>query len=287
MSQPLLEVENLAVDFRLHGQGVVRAVDGVSFQVPRGGTVALVGESGSGKSVIAQSVMRILPPPASIASGHVWLHGENGERLDTAMLDADGERMRSIRGARISMIFQEPMTPLSPLHTIGDQIGEAVLLHRRTSRAEAREQARQMLGSLTATLINSVYSPQEVLDWAWRLPFLIGGVFGLCAVYLRRMLHETPVFAELQQRKSLADELPLKTVLREHRGSVVLSMLLTWVLSAAIVVVILMTPTLLQIDGSRQMLVQASNENSFQVVFCRPTGLLNEKITTMAIGRNR
>ena len=103
-----------------------------------------------------------------------------------------------------------------------------------------------LLGSLTATLINSIYSPQEVLDWAWRLPFLIGGVFGLCAVYLRRMLHETPVFAELQQRKSLADELPLKTVLREHRGSVVLSMLLTWVLSAAIVVVILMTPTLLQ-----------------------------------------
>ncbi|SDU38085.1 Major Facilitator Superfamily protein [Pseudomonas pohangensis] len=103
-----------------------------------------------------------------------------------------------------------------------------------------------LLGSLTATLINSVYTPDEVLDWAWRLPFLIGGVFGLCAVYLRRMLSETPVFAELQQRKSLAAELPLKTVLREHRGSVVLSMLLTWVLSAAIVVVILMTPTLLQ-----------------------------------------
>ena len=103
-----------------------------------------------------------------------------------------------------------------------------------------------LLGSLTATLINSLYSPAEVLDWAWRLPFLFGGVFGLCAVYLRRMLHETPVFAELQQRKSLAAELPLKTVLREHRGSIVLSMLLTWVLSAAIVVVILMTPTLLQ-----------------------------------------
>ena len=103
-----------------------------------------------------------------------------------------------------------------------------------------------LLGSLTATLINSVFTPAEVLDWAWRLPFLLGGVFGLCAVYLRRMLHETPVFTELQQRKSLADELPLKTVLREHRGSIVLSMLLTWVLSAAIVVVILMTPTLLQ-----------------------------------------
>ncbi|MDH4655941.1 MFS transporter [Pseudomonas sp. JS3066] len=103
-----------------------------------------------------------------------------------------------------------------------------------------------LLGSLMATLINSIYTPAEVLDWAWRLPFLVGGVFGLFAMYLRRWLHETPVFAEMQQRKALAAEVPLKTVLREHRGAVVLSMLLTWVLSAAIVVVILMTPTLLQ-----------------------------------------
>ena len=145
MSAPLLEVEGLVVDFRLHRQGVVRAVDGVSFTVPRGGTVALVGESGSGKSVIAQSVMRILPAPASITAGHAWLHGNGAERIDTAALDADGATMRSIRGARISMIFQEPMTSLSPLHTIGDQIGEAVLLHREASRAEAREQASEML----------------------------------------------------------------------------------------------------------------------------------------------
>ncbi|GLZ89510.1 MFS transporter [Metapseudomonas resinovorans] len=103
-----------------------------------------------------------------------------------------------------------------------------------------------LLGSLMATLINSIYTPAEVLDWAWRLPFLVGGVFGLFAMYLRRWLHETPVFAEMQQRKALAAEVPLKTVLREHRGAVVLSMLLTWVLSAGIVVVILMTPTLLQ-----------------------------------------
>ncbi|AYF89414.1 MFS transporter [Pseudomonas sp. DY-1] len=103
-----------------------------------------------------------------------------------------------------------------------------------------------LLGSLMATLINSIYTPAEVLDWAWRLPFLVGGVFGLFAMYLRRWLHETPVFAKMQQRKALAAEVPLKTVLREHRGAVVLSMLLTWVLSAAIVVVILMTPTLLQ-----------------------------------------
>lgn len=103
-----------------------------------------------------------------------------------------------------------------------------------------------LLGSLMATLINSIYTPAEVQDWAWRIPFLVGGVFGLFSVYLRRWLHETPVFAELQQRKALAEEVPLKAVLREHRGAIAISMLLTWVLSAGIVVVILMTPTVLQ-----------------------------------------
>jgi MFS family permease len=103
-----------------------------------------------------------------------------------------------------------------------------------------------LLGSLMATAINTVFTPTEVLAYGWRLPFLLGGCFGLGAVYLRRWLHETPVFIELQQRRALAAEVPLKTVLRAHRGAVVLSMLLTWMLSAAIVVVILMTPTLLQ-----------------------------------------
>nr|WP_315213438.1 MFS transporter [uncultured Duganella sp.] len=103
-----------------------------------------------------------------------------------------------------------------------------------------------LLGSLVATGINSVFTPAEVLDYGWRLPFVLGGVFGLGAMYLRRWLHETPVFVELQQRKALAAEMPLKAVLREHRRAVALSMLLTWMLSAAIVVVILMTPALLQ-----------------------------------------
>jgi MFS family permease len=103
-----------------------------------------------------------------------------------------------------------------------------------------------LLGSLMATLINSLYSAEEISAWAWRVPFIIGGVFGLFSVYLRRWLHETPVFAELQQRKALAEELPLKTVLRGHRRAVAISMLLTWVLSAGIVVVILMTPSVLQ-----------------------------------------
>ena len=100
-----------------------------------------------------------------------------------------------------------------------------------------------LLGSLVATAINTIYLPTEVIDFAWRIPFLLGGVFGLASVYLRRWLHETPVFAELQQRKALAEEVPLKAVLRDHRAAVVVSMLLTWVLSAGIIVVILMTPT--------------------------------------------
>ena len=103
-----------------------------------------------------------------------------------------------------------------------------------------------LLGSLVATLINTLYTPEEVADYAWRIPFLLGGVFGFFAVYLRRWLHETPVFAEMQARKALAEELPLRAVLRDHRGAIILSMLLTWLLSAGIVVIILMTPALLQ-----------------------------------------
>jgi len=103
-----------------------------------------------------------------------------------------------------------------------------------------------LLGSLMATGIHGWFTAEQVQSFGWRIPFLLGGIFGLGAMYLRRWLHETPVFTELQQRKALAAELPLKAVLREHRRAVVLSMLLTWMLSAAIVVIILMTPALLQ-----------------------------------------
>ncbi|MFM1649307.1 MFS transporter [Aeromonas salmonicida] len=103
-----------------------------------------------------------------------------------------------------------------------------------------------LLGSLIATAVNKNLTPAEVSEWGWRAPFLLGGIFGIVAMYLRRWLHETPVFAEMQANKALAEELPLKTVLRSHKGSVVISMLLTWLLSAGIVVVILMTPTYLQ-----------------------------------------
>ena len=103
-----------------------------------------------------------------------------------------------------------------------------------------------LLGSLVARAINAAFDEAEVLAWAWRLPFIAGGVFGLLAMFLRRKLHETPVFAEMRERKSLAAELPLKAVVRDHAGAVLLSMLLTWLLTAAVVVTLLMMPTLLQ-----------------------------------------
>jgi MFS family permease len=103
-----------------------------------------------------------------------------------------------------------------------------------------------LLGSLVATAVNRSYSPAELLSEGWRVPFIIGGIFGFVSVWLRQYLHETPVFKELQARAALADELPLKQVIRAHRPAIVLTMLLTWLLSAAIVVMILMTPTLLQ-----------------------------------------
>lgn len=103
-----------------------------------------------------------------------------------------------------------------------------------------------LLGSLVATAVHKAYTPAELLSEGWRVPFILGGLFGLLSVWLRQWLQETPVFKEMQARQMLACELPLKTVIREHRAAVILTMLMTWLLSAAIVVMILMTPVLVQ-----------------------------------------
>lgn len=103
-----------------------------------------------------------------------------------------------------------------------------------------------LLGSSIATVINTVFTPEAIADGAWRIPFFIGGIFGLLSVWMRRWLQETPIFAEMKASRALAPELPLKTVLRDHLRGVIISMLLTWILSAAIVVTTLMTSTLLQ-----------------------------------------
>jgi oligopeptide/dipeptide ABC transporter ATP-binding protein len=137
MGAPLLEVQGLRTSIYLE-EGVVRAVNGVSFAVDRGQAMAIVGESGSGKTVLAQSILRILPNRARIEGGRILFSPDGATPVDLATLPADGRRMRAIRGGAITMIFQEPMTALSPVHTIGDQIGEVVRLHRHLGRAEAR-----------------------------------------------------------------------------------------------------------------------------------------------------
>jgi peptide/nickel transport system ATP-binding protein len=126
----LLRVENLTVDFGVH-EGTLRAVDHVSFSLPPGGTLALVGESGAGKSVCSQAIMGLLPRTATISSGSILFDDTRVKAgpIDIARLDRAGPQMRTIRGGAISIIFQEPMTSLSALHTVGDQIGEAVELH--------------------------------------------------------------------------------------------------------------------------------------------------------------
>jgi len=147
----LLTVRDLKVSIAVDA-GVIKAVDGVSFRVPEGGTVALVGESGSGKSVVAQSIMGILPRIARIDSGEIIFRDPRlppaaaGTELDLSRLNPAGRKMRHIRGGRISIIFQEPMTALSPLHTIGDQVGEALALHRgELGKKERRKVVLDML----------------------------------------------------------------------------------------------------------------------------------------------
>jgi peptide/nickel transport system ATP-binding protein len=142
----LLTIRDLAVSFETDA-GPVDAVRGASLRVPRHGTVALVGESGSGKSVLAQSIMGILPVNAKIRRGEILFAdpAKDGTVVDIAQMPRDSRAMRQIRGGRISIIFQEPMTSLSPVHTIGDQIGEALHLHRDVTRNEGEKLTAEML----------------------------------------------------------------------------------------------------------------------------------------------
>ncbi len=142
----LLAVRDLRVYLEVDA-GTIKAVDGVSFRIREAGSVALVGESGSGKSIVAQAIMGILPRIARIESGEILLADpkQPGSVVDISRLEPDGGAMRALRGGRISIIFQEPMTALSPLHTIGNQIGEALGLHRDLGKAERREAVIEML----------------------------------------------------------------------------------------------------------------------------------------------
>src|SRR5687768_9858504 len=142
---PLIEIRDLGTQF-ITDDGVVNAVDGVSFTIPRGKTVGLVGESGCGKSITGLSILQLVPPPGRVNAGHVYYHREGaGSPLDLVDMSPRGDDIRAIRGNEIAMIFQEPMTSLNPVYTIGEQIAEAVRLHQGLSRPRARQRAIEML----------------------------------------------------------------------------------------------------------------------------------------------
>jgi len=146
-TKPLLSVRNLRTSF-FQDEGTTKAVDGASFDVFPGKTLGIVGESGCGKSVTAQSILRIVDQPGRIVGGEIVLTRADGTQVDLVKLKADGREMRAIRGGDIGLVFQEPMTSFSPVHTVGAQIVEAVLLHNAVDRKEARRRGIEALRSV-------------------------------------------------------------------------------------------------------------------------------------------
>ena len=149
MTQPLLDIRDLKTYFHTD-DGVVRAVDGVSLSIAPEKTLGLVGESGCGKSITAFSTMRLIPsPPGKIEHGQILFHKDpESDPIDLTQLNPKGTQMRDIRGNDIAMIFQEPMTSLSPVHTVGNQIAEAIMLHQNADNKEARERAIDALNKV-------------------------------------------------------------------------------------------------------------------------------------------
>jgi len=162
MDGKLLSVRNLKTHFS-QDEGLVKAVDGVSFDMAPGATLGIVGESGCGKSVTARSILRIVDRPGRIVDGEIWfrrppVNGGPARTVNLAQLEPNGHEMRAIRGAEIALIFQEPMSSFSPVHSVGSQIVEAILLHQPVSRREARHKAIEMLQRV------GVPSPEQRVD---------------------------------------------------------------------------------------------------------------------------
>jgi oligopeptide/dipeptide ABC transporter ATP-binding protein len=169
MAEPLLEVSDLKIHF-FTNEGVVKAVDGMDLTIERGKTLCLVGESGCGKSVASRAFLQIIRKPGKLVSGQMLFHHlpENGatSTIDLAKLDPKGPAIRKIRGKEIAMIFQEPMTSLSLMHTIGDQITENILLHEDATKKQARQRAIDMLNLV------GIPRPDRLVD---EYPFRLSG----------------------------------------------------------------------------------------------------------------
>ena len=157
LSPVLLQVRDLATHFPVR-TGVVKAVNGISFDVARGKTLCVVGESGSGKSVTARSILQIVDEPGRIANGSMVMNRADGTSVDLAKMNPRGKEIRAVRGAEIAMIFQEPMSSLSPVHTVGNQIVEVLRLHLNMSKAVARARCIELLTQV------EIPNPAQAID---------------------------------------------------------------------------------------------------------------------------
>src|SRR6266851_934578 len=214
----LLEICDLRVEFPTR-EGVVKAVEGVDFAVKRKTTVGVVGESGSGKTVTAFAVLQVLTRPGKITGGHVLLHQEDGDILDLTSLDPRGQAIRSIRGKEISMIFQEPMTSFSMMHTIGFQIMEAIRLHQKVDKRAARAQAIEMLRKV------GIGRPDEQVD---AYPFeLSGGMRQRAMIAMALVSHARLLIAdEPTTALDVTMQAQIMELLRDLQGEMGMSVLL-------------------------------------------------------------
>jgi peptide/nickel transport system ATP-binding protein len=221
----LLSVRNLSTHF-FSREGILRAVDGVSFDVKKGEILGIAGESGCGKSVMAQSILRIVPTHGRIVDGEILLHHGNGI-VDLAQLDARGDTIRSIRGATISMVFQEPMTSFSMAYTIGNQIIEVIRLHQDVDEKEARFRAIDILRRV------GMPKPEQNID---AYPFaLSGGMRQRAMIAMALSCHPSLLIADepttavdvtiqaqiLELMKSLQQEMNMSLVVITHDMAVI------------------------------------------------------------------
>jgi oligopeptide/dipeptide ABC transporter ATP-binding protein len=233
----LVEIKNLRTYFHL-AEGTVRAVDGVDLEIRRGRTLGLVGESGCGKSMTAHSMLRIVPVPGRIEGGEILYHrvmgGEGSSTMtevtDLAKLTPGGREIRSIRGNQISMVFQEPMTAMSPVRTVGRQIMEAIELHQKVNRAVARERAIDILARV------KLPNPEQTID---DYPFqLSGGMRQRAIIAMALSCHPSLLIADepttaldvtteaqiLDLMRSLQDELGMAIMYITHNLGVIAEM---------------------------------------------------------------